>query len=477
MFASSGKLWRTVTEAVMFGSCLVAREIMAGIIKHARLESPSARDRLKRRRQPHWQALVEGKVHLGWQCWKGEPAGRWILRRYIGKHKSGEDENKLVAKYRISTLGLADDGAEADGDRVLNYEQAKAKALAMIGAQNGNHRSEVVRTVRQAFDHYIEFKRSEGKSVADVLSRGTAHILPTLGNLLISELTSKELRDWLATMAASPAQIRPKKGKVQYRPAPEGDEAIRRRRATANRVLTMLKAILNHAYDEGHVPHRDAWGRKLKPFESVDAARIRYLSIAEAKRLINACDADFRPLVRAALETGARYSELARLEVLDFNPDSGTIAVRQSKSGEARHIILTEEGASFFHAHCAGRAGHELMFGHEIEPRKTTEQAKPKQPTKSPWKTAEQARPMREANERAKLKPSISFHGLRHTWASHAVMNGVPLIIVAKNLGHKDTRMVEKHYGHLAPSYVADAIRAGAPKFGIKPDTKVTVLR
>ena len=38
-------------------------------------------------------------------------------------------------------------------------------------------------------------------------------------------------------------------------------------------------------------------------------------------------------------------------------------------------------------------------------------------------------------------------------------MNGVPLMVVAKNLGHKDTRMVEKHYGHLAPSYVAAAIR------------------
>ncbi len=450
---------------------------MAGIVRHARLESPSARDRLKRRRQPHWQALVEGKAHLGWQCWKGEPAGRWLLRRYIGKHKSGEDANKLVAKYRISTLALADDtdGLKADGDRVLNYEQAKAKALAMIGAPNGNQGAEVVRTVRQAFDHYIEFKRAEGKSVADVLSRGTVHILPALGDLLISELTAKELRDWLATMAASPAQLRPKRGgKVQYRSAPEDDEAIRRRRATANRVLTMLKAILNHAYDEGYVSHRDAWGRKLKPFENADAARIRYLSIAEANRLINACAADFRPLVRAALETGARYSELARLEVVDFNPDSGTIAIRKSKSGEGRHIVLTEEGAAFFRAHCAGRAGHELMFGHEIEPRKTTAPAKP---VKSPWKTAEQSRPMREANARAKLKPSISFHGLRHTWASHAVMNGVPLIIVAKNLGHKDTRMVEKHYGHLAPSYVADAIRAGAPKFGIKPDTKVTVLR
>jgi hypothetical protein len=45
-------------------------------------------------------------------------------------------------------------------------------------------------------------------------------------------------------------------------------------------------------------------------------------------------------------------------------------------------------------------------------------------------------------------------------------MNGVPLMVVAKNLGHADTRMVERHYGHLAPSYVADAIRKAAPRFG-----------
>ena len=45
-------------------------------------------------------------------------------------------------------------------------------------------------------------------------------------------------------------------------------------------------------------------------------------------------------------------------------------------------------------------------------------------------------------------------------------MNGAPLLVVAKNLGHSDTRMVEKHYGHLAESYVADAIRAAAPRFG-----------
>jgi hypothetical protein len=55
-------------------------------------------------------------------------------------------------------------------------------------------------------------------------------------------------------------------------------------------------------------------------------------------------------------------------------------------------------------------------------------------------------------------------------------VNGVPLLLVAKNLGHSDTRMVEKHYGHLAPSYIADAIRAGAPRFGFQPDSRQATL-
>ena len=82
------------------------------------------------------------------------------------------------------------------------------------------------------------------------------------------------------------------------------------------------------------------------------------------------------------------------------------------------------------------------------------------------WGKSHQNRPMVDACKRAKITPPIGFHGLRHTWASLAVMNGVPLLVVAKNLGHADTRMVERHYGHLAPSYVRDAIRAGAPTFG-----------
>ena len=66
-------------------------------------------------------------------------------------------------------------------------------------------------------------------------------------------------------------------------------------------------------------------------------------------------------------------------------------------------------------------------------------------------------------NETPKVNPAASFHTLRHTYAPLMVMDAVPLMVVARNLGHADTRMVEKHYGHLATSYVREAIRAAKP--------------
>src|SRR5262249_33347206 len=158
---------------------------MAGTVKHARLESQSARARLKRGRQPHWQALQEGRVHLGYQCWKAEPVGRWLLRRYIGNNK-----------YRVQTLGRADDAARADGVDVLSFAQAEAKARAVVASPAvGNGKIERL-TVRQAMERYIEFKHQKGQAVRDVISRSGVHILPVLGDLVISELTADQLRRW-----------------------------------------------------------------------------------------------------------------------------------------------------------------------------------------------------------------------------------------------------------------------------------------
>jgi integrase len=416
---------------------------MSGTVRHAQLDSRARRARLKRGRQPHWMALIPRRVHLGYQRWPEDREGRWILRQY-------QD-----GKYTSMTLGRADDAERADGELILSFEQALTAARA--AANTPRHISRL--TVRQAMEAYTEAKRAAGQPVRDLISRTRVHILPVLGATVVEELTSERLRRWLATMASTPAQMRPRGTKPNYRPEPKTDEDTRRRRVSANRVATYLKAALNFAYDEGHISNRDAWGRRFGTFANVGAARVRFLSIAESQRLINACDADFRPLVVAALLTGARYGELSRLQVADFHPDTGTLAIQRSKTGRPRNIILSDEAAAFFRQHCAGRDG--VMF---------------QRANGTPWPADQQQRRMREACARAKLV-GVSFHILRHTWASLAAMGGVPMTVIAAVLGHSGTRTTVAHYAHLSDSHMRDAIRTGAPKYGIEPSKRVVPIR
>src|SRR5262245_12514279 len=96
----------------------------------------------------------------------------------------------------------------------------------------------------------------------------------------------------------------------------------------------------------------------------------------------------------------AATASLPRLEVCDFNSDAG----------KSQHVVLTDEGAAFFRRHCAGRSGHELMFRHDDG---------------GAWQRSEQARPMAEACTNGNIRPAISFHILRHTWAERGVPGGV----------------------------------------------------
>ena len=81
-----------------------------------------------------------------------------------------------------------------------------------------------------------------------------------------------------------------------------------------------------------------------------------------------------------------------------------------------------------------------------------------------------------EACEKAKISPPISFHVLRHSFASHLVMGGASLQVVAGAMGHTSTAMTQKHYAHLSPSYEDEQIRAAMPAFGFAP-AKVAPIR
>jgi integrase len=424
-------------------------------VKDARLESRTARDKLAVSGQPYYRAIDHG-VHLGYR--KGKAAGRWVMRWYKGD-----------GTYGVETIGTADDAAEADGVVVLSFKDAQARArerhVALARAARGlPAKAAGPFTVKDAIEQYLAHLDGHKRRAAkDSRWRAEALIVPDLGAIACADLTSKQLRAWLDAMPKAPPRLRSKKGGAQqYRKMREDDEEqVRARRATANRTWAMLRAALNHAWREGNIASDDAW-RRIKPFEGAAAARLRYLTLDECRRLINAVQGGFRDLVRAALATGCRFGELAALQVEDFSADAGTVHIRISKTGKPRHVVLTEEGVALFRGLAAGRAGPEPMLRRDDG---------------SPWYRSSQVLPMAEARLRARLDPGISFHSMRHSYASLSVMAGAPLMVIAQNLGHNDTRMVEKHYGHLAASYVADAIRAAAPRFGPLADGNIAAIR
>ena len=427
---------------------------MARTVRDASLETRTARARLKPRGNPYYRTLDPG-LHLGYR--KGKSGGRWVLRRYVGE-----------GTYVVETLnGVADDTADADGVAVLSFAQAQAiareKHVGHVRAAKGLPVKDVgPYTVRDCIHDYLHFLETERKSGKDARWRASALILPELGKIACADLTPMILRRWLHATASKPPRLRTRKGeKQQYRDTNERDgDQHRKRRATANRVLTILKAALNRAWREGKIASDDAW-RRVEPFEEADAARVRYLTPDECRRLLNAAEGEFRNLVRAALATGCRFGELAALQVRDFHAESGTLHVRTSKSGKGRHVVLHEEGSELFRRLAAGRLGPEPML---------------RKFDGTSWRKSHQDRPMREACARAKIEPPANFHVLRHTYASLAVMADAPLMVVARNLGHADTRMVERHYGHLSESYIAEAIRKAAPRFGFVNESTVTQI-
>jgi integrase len=427
---------------------------VARTVRNAKISTRSSRCHLPGRREPYWTTISTGCA-LGYR--RGKNGGTWIA-------KFRDDDGQR----HYGAIGAADDARDPDGISVFSFAQAQEQARTYFVHQArvaGGHLAphEGPYTVGDAMAAYVTaYERRGGKDVYNTRKLVEAHILPTFAAVAVAKLTAKRIEDWHHSLAEVGPRTRTKPGHAQkHRKAERTGEGVRQRRSTANRILTVLKAALNHCWKAGHALSDDAW-RRVPPFRSVETARIRYLTNAECVRLVNACEASFRDLVHSAILTGCRYAELATMQVADFNPDAGTVTVRTSKAGKPRHVVLAEEGQRLFQALTAGKAGQESIFA---------------RPDGKAWGPSHQRRPIRDACRRANINPAVSFHVLRHTHGSALAMRGVPMGVIAEQLGHADTRMTEKHYAHLSSGYVADTIRAHFPALRIAGGRGVVSLR
>lgn len=431
---------------------------MVRIKRDGKLDTRSARLRLPCQKEPYWSPLAPGEA-LGYYRPKQGGAGTWSARLY----------DPVTKKMARKGIGTADDYTDGDNRDVFSYAQAQAKAREWFEEARADFRGEPIRrgpfTVKDAWDAYAEDAERRGmKSLPQTTATVKAHILPAFGSIEVTDLTQYRLEKWHQKLSEAPARRRTKKDAEEHA---HGEEPItpevkRARRASANRVLGVLKAMLSFAKRRRLTKASgEAW-REVAPFRGTVAARQRFLNSDEAQRLVNACEPEFRLLVQGALLTGARFGELTRLVVSDFNADSKTIFLELTKNSKPRYVYLTEEGLTFFRGLTAGKRGDQPLFLRDSYTNRNRNSDK----VLRPWRKSEASRPMADGCEAAGLEP-LTFHELRHTYASGLVNRGVPLAYVAAQLGHTDTRMVEKHYGHISRSALAEAIDKLAPTWGI----------
>lgn len=206
--------------------------------------------------------------------------------------------------------------------------------------------------------------------------------------------------------------------------------------ATVNRQLACLRSIFNRAIEDDKFCGQNPV-RGIKMFKE-NNQRTAFLEIGQIQTLLDNCDDYLKPIVVVALNTGMRKSEIINLKWRDCDLDRGIIYLYHTKNGEQRQIPINEQVDSALRG-LRKDSRSEYIFCRE---------------------NGQRIRNIRISFFTALQKSDIKdfrFHDLRHTFASHLVMNGVDLNTVRELLGHKSLKMTLR-YSHLSPSHKKRAV-------------------
>ena len=406
---------------------------MAHASSNSRIVSRSSRDRLAPRHEPYWHEIDKGQ-HLGYR--KGARGGKWVARFYDPKHGR-----------TCRALGTADDTVEADGTHVLNFGQAIKKAQAEITgiAQSSGSKVRYGKyTVRDAANDYLSKWEESDPNRKATQQRIDSKILPTLGDVAIDKLTRGDIENWLHGAARS-TRTKDKRASLE----------------TANRNFNTLRRMLESAYERGLCPKGNMAWDSVKRIANTERVGTETLTLDEAQAFWAKCPEDFAALVYGAITTGCRYGELCNMRVGDFKPDRACIEVMQGKTQHEKCIFLLPEELAWFTTHTMGRKQDEPMFvrvGDSMRDRKEKSKA-------GWWGRSHQKVRMAEALEAAGIKRHVTFRDLRRTFGSWLANRGTGMDVIAKQLGHRSTRITAKHYTQFTPEYLAAQVLANKPVF------------
>ena len=264
--------------------------------------------------------------------------------------------------------------------------------------------------------HFDGYKPSTRKGIRYQLA---GQLLPAFGSKPLDRIEEAGIRRWF-------------------------DRYSRTAPGNANHVLARLRQMLNFAVACGHIESNPAQGIAFNR----RAKLTRFLSREEIARLHRVLDAQTRKdsgpqadIIRLLLLTGCRRGEIVNLRWAEVHGDM--LSLGDSKTGP-RTVPLNSQARRVLDRQ--PRTGSPFVFPSPRDP------TRPRSRELALW-----TRVRREAGIE-----DVRLHDLRHTMASHAVMNGVPVPVVSRLLGHSNVRMTLR-YAHLGDRETeAAAERVGA---------------
>ncbi|RYE69411.1 MAG: DUF4102 domain-containing protein [Oxalobacteraceae bacterium] len=255
------------------------------------------------------------------------------------------------------------------------------------------------------------------------------HLLPKWGKLRLDEIKTQDIAKWLAEKA---------------------------REGMAPATIEKIRVTLNRSFELGgqwEMPGAVPNPVKHVPRRKVDNARDRYLTTAEAQRLLKAVEESENPqlkhIVGLLLLTGCRKMELLQAKWENVDVERQTLFLPITKNGHSRHVPLSREAIAII----------------ETLPRfENCPWLLPNPKTRKPYTDIKRA--WTTARNSAGLE-SVRIHDLRHTSASMMINAGIDLFAVGKVLGHRNSESTSR-YSHLSNYTLLHAVESGSSNLNIK---------
>ncbi len=308
--------------------------------------------------------------------------------------------------------------------RAEQYERQVRQSL-----QDGTFRKEAepeAPTLDEFKERFLTNSRNDNKP--SMLAQKTQilanHLIPAFGKLNLDQITRAMIEDYKAS-------------KVK-----EGLE-----RGTVNNHLAILNRIFTLAIEDELITRKP----KVKRFK-VNDEKPPYLDHDETARFLGNTDPEWLPMVTIALRTGLRSGELRALKWEDVDLVAGNLHVCRTlwnghegspKGGRNRIVPLSDEAIAVLKAHRLKTGFSKRVFC---------------RPDGKDLMHCDIQDVVPRICRKAGLAKRLNWHGLRHTFASHLVMNGVPLRTVQELLGHASINQTLR-YSHLAPTHLRSAVQ------------------